>query len=234
MNKTERLYALVEELRAVAPRVRSAGWLADRFEVSPRTIERDLAALQQAGVPVWATNGRRGGYALDATMTLPPLNFTASEAAAIAVALAVGGPMPLGEAARSGLRKVVTAMSPAARRGAAELMRRIRVPDRGGEVPAGPVPTAVASALAEGRVLQIDYVDKVGALSRRLVEPIGFVGIGQHWYLVAWCRLRGEQRAFRLDRIGAATVSVEPAPPRELPDLDCELTVPLRELAFES
>ncbi|GAA3354363.1 HTH domain-containing protein [Saccharopolyspora gregorii] len=54
MNRTDRLYALVEELRAVAPRPRSAGWLAKRFEVSTRTVERDIAALQQSGVPIWA------------------------------------------------------------------------------------------------------------------------------------------------------------------------------------
>ena len=62
MNRTDRLYALVEELRAVSPRPRSARWLAARFEVSSRTVERDIAALQEAGVPIWAEPGRTGGY----------------------------------------------------------------------------------------------------------------------------------------------------------------------------
>lgn len=61
MNRTDRLYALVEDLRAVAPQWRSAKWFAERFEVSSRTIERDLSALQQAGVPIYATPGRRWG-----------------------------------------------------------------------------------------------------------------------------------------------------------------------------
>jgi predicted DNA-binding transcriptional regulator YafY len=139
MNKTERMYALVEEL-------------ARRFEVSTRTIERDLAALQQAGVPIWATNGRRGGYSLDATMTLPPLNFTPSEAAALVVAMAVAGPTPLGQAARSGLSKIVAAMPPAARRGAAELVQRILIPDGGPEIPAGQASATVVGALADRRV----------------------------------------------------------------------------------
>ena len=65
VNRTDRLYALVEELRAVAPRPRTARQLADRFEVSVRTIERDLNALIQAGVPLYATPGPGGGYAVD-------------------------------------------------------------------------------------------------------------------------------------------------------------------------
>jgi predicted DNA-binding transcriptional regulator YafY len=101
-------------------------------------------------------------------------------------------------------------MSPAAR-GAADLIGRIRVPDRAAPVRAGAAESAVAGvvarAVAERRVLEIDYVDKAGATStRRPVEPLGLLGQGAHWYLVAWCRLRAGHRAFRLDRIHAATI----------------------------
>ena len=61
--------------------------LAERFEVSVRTIERDILALQEAGVPISGQVGRRGGYVLDRAMTLPPLNFTPAEAVAMAVGL---------------------------------------------------------------------------------------------------------------------------------------------------
>src|SRR5687767_15497251 len=87
MNRMDRLYAVVEELRAAGPRGRTAGQLAGHFEVSIRTIERDLSALGQAGVPLATKQGRAGGYTLDRSMSLPPLNFTPREAAAIAVAL---------------------------------------------------------------------------------------------------------------------------------------------------
>jgi hypothetical protein len=105
MNRTDRLYALVEELRASAPRARSAQRLAERFEVGVRTIQRDLLALQEAGVPIWATPGPGGGYSIDPGHTLPPLNFTPTEAAAIALAMARSGPMPFGGAARTALHK---------------------------------------------------------------------------------------------------------------------------------
>lgn len=234
MNKTERMYALVEELRAVAPRPRSASWLAARFEVSVRTIERDLSALQQAGVPLWASTGRRGGYAVDTAMTLPPLNFTPSEAAALVAALAVAGPIPLAAAARSGLAKISAAMSAPDRDRTAELVRRILVrgPDPGERAAA--TAATVVSALAERRVLQIDYRDKHDTGTLRTVEPAGFVCLEERWYLVAWCRLRAAYRVFRLERIRAATVCLEPVPPRPPLDQDCDLPPGLSELTISA
>jgi predicted DNA-binding transcriptional regulator YafY len=91
VNRTDRLYALVEELRAVAPRPRSARWLAGHFEISVRTAERDISALQQSGVPIYAEPGRTGGYCLDKARTLPPVNLTPGEAVAMAVARMVAG-----------------------------------------------------------------------------------------------------------------------------------------------
>src|SRR5207245_2576538 len=162
VNRMDRLYALVEELRASAPRARTARHLADRFEVSVRTIERDLSALQQSGVPVWATPGPGGGYTLDPSMTLPPLNFTADEAAAVAVALAVSGPIPYADAARAALRKLVAAMSATGREGARDLAGRIRLLQQTGELARTPVVRAVESAVLHRQVLELDYVDKDG------------------------------------------------------------------------
>ncbi|MER6593639.1 HTH domain-containing protein, partial [Micromonospora purpureochromogenes] len=107
MNRTGRLYALVEELRAVSPRPRSARWLAGRFEVSTRTIERDIAALQGSGVPIWAEPGRTGGYVVDRAHTLPPVNLTAAEAVAMAVALHRLGGTPFAGAGATALRKLL-------------------------------------------------------------------------------------------------------------------------------
>jgi predicted DNA-binding transcriptional regulator YafY len=127
MNRTDRLYALVEELRAVAPRPRSARQLAERFEVSRRTIERDISALQGSGVPIYAEAGRCGGYVIDRTLTLPPLNFTAAEMVAIAVSLAREEYTPFAAATRSALRKVLATASAAQTAEAGELMDRVRL-----------------------------------------------------------------------------------------------------------
>ncbi len=110
MNRIDRLYALVEELRAAGPRGRTARQLAEHFELSVRTIERDLSALGQAGVPLATKQGRTGGYTLDRSMSLPPLNFTPREAAAVAVALSRSEHVLFARDARSALQKIVAAM----------------------------------------------------------------------------------------------------------------------------
>jgi predicted DNA-binding transcriptional regulator YafY len=172
-------------------------------------------------VPIWATPGPGGGYTIDPGHTLPPLNFTASEAAAIALTLARSGPMPFDGAARTALHKLVAAMSPSGRTNAVELLARIHLVSGKGELSAAPVLRAVERAVLERRVLCLDYRDKHGhPTAGRLVEPLGFVGAERDWYLVGWCRLRGGVRAFRLDRIATVEVTGEPSPERRPPALD--------------
>jgi predicted DNA-binding transcriptional regulator YafY len=202
VNRTDRLYALVEELRAIAPRPRSARWLAAKFEVSSRTIERDLSALQLSGVPIWAEPGRAGGYCLDPAHTLAPLNFTVDEALAVMIALGTLGTSPFHDAANSALRKVVAVTDERSLRETADLAARIHLL---GEHKPNEAPPELADALRSGHVLRIAYVDRHGSATLRDVEPMGFVGKGSDWYLIAWCRLRDGLRAFRGDRITEAT-----------------------------
>jgi predicted DNA-binding transcriptional regulator YafY len=218
MNRTDRLYALVEELRAVAPRPRSARQLAGRYEVSTRTIERDILALQESGVPIYAETGRRGGYVIDKALTLPPVNFTAAEVAAIAVSLASGRETPFAAAMRSALRKVLAAAPASQRAEAAQLMDRVRLigPARG-------VPLAIQEAITARHVLRLDYRDRRDVVTVREVEPVAFAGTRAQWYLLAWCRLRNGARAFRVDRIRAAADTGEPAPYRSYRDLDVDI-----------
>lgn len=219
MNRTDRLYALAEELRAAAPRPRTARQLADRFEVSVRTIERDLGALLEAGVPLYATPGPGGGYAVDKAHTLPPVNFTPEEATALAIALARPAASPLGDSLRSALHKVVSAMPPAAADAARRLAGRVALFPH----PSDPRPAAaraIDQALVESRVVEIHYEDRHGRPTRRLVEPAVLVGSTEAWYLVGHCRLRGDGRVFRLDRIVRAVLTDEAAPDRDPPSLD--------------
>ncbi|GAB3405955.1 YafY family protein [Schumannella luteola] len=221
MNRTDRLYALVEELRAAAPRSRSARSLAERFAVSVRTVERDLSALQQAGLPIWAQPGRTGGYTIDPAATLGPMGFTADEALAVMIGLGSLTRGPFGAAAGTALRKVLAVMPDEDARRATALAARIHLlePD---EVDAAPVPPALAESLRADRVMVLQYRDKNGAVTRREVEPLGTIGKDGAWYLIAWCRLRDGVRAFRGDRMVSAELTDERPPRRALrrEDLD--------------
>ncbi|MER7543363.1 YafY family protein [Spirillospora sp. NPDC127506] len=214
MNRTDRLYALVEELRACAPRRLAARELAARYEVSVRTVERDISALQQAGVPIFADVGRGGGYTLDKSRTLPPLNFTPAEAVAVAITLSRAGGSPYSRAARTALHKIVAAMSADDSASARELAARIRFLGPAGNGGAASVPAVLEEAVLTRRVVRLAYVDRWGAETERDVEPVTFTASEKGWYLTAWCRMRGGCRVFRTDRVRRAVLLEETAPDR--------------------
>ena len=220
MNRTERLYALVEELRAVAPRTRSSRWLAARFEVSTRTVERDLAALQRSGVPISSTPGHAGGHRIDRAHTLPPLALTPDEAVALVVTVRAGADGPFGPAARRAAQKVLGVLGPAERAAldaAAERVRFLADPH-----PASP--SDLQEHIRRRRVLRLTYTDRRGRTGTRDVEPLGLLLGTDHWFLVAWCRLRAGVRGFRLDRIAGLDPVDEIAPDRGIDLADAAVT----------
>ncbi|GAO07014.1 WYL domain-containing protein [Streptomyces lydicamycinicus] len=214
MNRTARLYALVEELRAAAPRPLTVAALAARFEVSTRTVQRDLQALMETGVPVRTTPGRGGGWSIDPEMTLPPIHFTTEEASALAVALAAAdAAAPYAAAARTAAQKIAASLSGPASAAAQQLAARIvTLPPPAHTT----VRTAVEQALTTHTVLRLSYTDAAGRVSDRAVEPAGLLTANGKWYLIAWCRTRRAGRGFRLDRITAAVPTTEQASPHDL------------------
>lgn len=222
MNRTDRLYALVEDLRAVAPRRRTARELAARHEVSIRTVERDIAALQQAGVPILADAGRTGGYTLDRRMSLPPLNFSPAEAVAIGIALRSVRGTPFEAAGAGALSRIMAAMPDESAGAARDLAARVRMIEPSATPPVAVHAGVVQQAVVRRRVIEMSYIDRFGALTERAVEPLLLMCGSEGWYLVGWCRLRAENRLFRLDRIAAAELA-EPVsasrPVREIDDL---------------
>ncbi len=204
MNRIDRLYALVEELRAAGPRGSTARQLAGHFEVSVRTIERDLSALGQAGVPLATKQGRTGGYTVNRSMSLPPLNFTPREAAAVAVALSRSEHVLFARDARSALQKIVAAMPERALAEAHATADKVRllvqpVPELDAEVA-----ETIWRAVRDGHVLHIGYIDVGGLETERAIEPQHVVVGPNGSYLTAWCHLRRDDRVFRMDRITRA------------------------------
>jgi len=221
MNRTDRLYALAEELRRVGHAGTTSTRLARLFEVSARTVKRDVSALQQAGLPVTAQAGLGGGYVLDASVGLPPVNFTPAQAVALALAVRALPPgSPFGTDAEAARGKVLDALPPADRLRADELSGRVwSRPEQTGEVATAQVLRAVEESLGRHRVLAIEYRSGDGTVSRRRVEPVLLARTGGHWYVAAWCQWRVAMRWFRLARILRADLTPERYDPRPVADV---------------
>lgn len=178
--------------------------LAERLEVHPRTLRRDIDRLRQLGYPVQASSGVAGGYAFRAGQALPPLLLDDEEALAVSIALrtatagAVGG---IEEPALRALVKLEQAM-PLRLREQVDALRSTILPlDRTGPVVEASLLATLASACRDQLRLGFSYEDGKGRATQRSVEPQGVVHTGMRWYLVAWDSDRGDWRTFRIDRM---------------------------------
>lgn len=208
MNRVDRLLALILFLQS--RRVVTAEEMASHFELSIRTIYRDLNALGEAGVPIVAEAGV--GYSLLKGYHLPPVSFTSEEAGALAMGGVLVGQMTdpsLSSPMHSALQKI-RAVLPREQQdkigriegGTLLLERRKTSP-----VPRRANLLQIQSALAQCRPLHLTYRSgSTGEATAREVEPLGLTHYLQHWHLIAWCRLRGGFRDFRLDRIESAMI----------------------------
>lgn len=212
MSRTDRLYALREELRRAGPAGRTAERLAEMFEVSIRTIKRDISTLQHGGFPVWARPGPGGGYVVDADATLPPVNFTAAEVSGLAAAVAAHRGQPFDTDARAALVKAFGVMDTHARARATALNGRIWIDHT--DTPANArVRHTIEQALGEQRVVIVHYRDRHEEQTVRRFDPVLLARTRGHWYLVGHCRTRDAIRWLRMDRIDAAHLTTEPARP---------------------
>ncbi|HEX6023772.1 MAG TPA: YafY family protein [Solirubrobacter sp.] len=211
MTKAERVLALLEALQdrpsATGPE------LAERLGVDVRTLRRDVASLRALGIPVEGERGRGGSYRLRPGYRVPPLMFTAGEAAVVALGLMAA--RRLGLETDGALAKVRRA-----------LPDRVRVPVESlehtlgftGSLEAAPPDAETLLTLADasrrGRRVTARYTDSAGVKSSRELSPHGVVAHSGRWYVPAFDHARGELRALRADRVSSVRVGGrgEPAP----------------------
>ena len=216
MNRTDRLYALVEELHRNGRRGRTAEWLAQRLEVSTRTVKRDILALQSAGTPIVSQDGRGGGYQL-ATEALLPVTLTSAEVGAIAVALGSDPHLPFAPDGRTALTKLLRTMSEVQREEIVRITTAVWVRSGGARGASSSCVRTVDEAIRRGVALTIDYEDRAGrTTSTRRIDPLAVARTAGHWYVLAWCHMRLAGRWFRFDRIRRATLTKKPVVRRDL------------------
>jgi predicted DNA-binding transcriptional regulator YafY len=197
--------------------------LADRLEVSGRTIRRDIDRLRRLGYPVESLTGPAGGYRLRAGSAMPPLLLDDDEAIAIAVGLrtaagtsvtgieetAVRALVKLEQVLPAHLRRRVGALSSAT----------FTLPVPGPTVDPQHL-TVIAAACRDFECIRFGYRTRDGADSRREVEPHSLVNHGRRWYLAAWDRRRDDWRTFRIDRLTKPASTGVRFTPRKLPAKD--------------
>ena len=198
MRRAERLFHLVQLIRGRS--LSTASFLAERLEVSQRSVYRDVADLMAQGVPI---EGEAGvGYRMRTGFDLPPLMFTKDEAQALVASVRLAQPRldaALARQAEGALSKILAVLPPVARAAAESLA--IYAP------PVGPDEATrqrleVLRVAAEARhKLRLQYVDLKDVRSDRCVRPLGCFYWGAVWTLAAWCESRQAFRNFRVDRI---------------------------------
>jgi predicted DNA-binding transcriptional regulator YafY len=219
MRRADRLFQIVQYLRG--GRLVTARKLADKLEVSERTIYRDIADLIGSGVPI---DGEAGvGYIMRAGFDLPPLMFTREEVTALVAGArlirAYGG-AALARASEEALIKIA-AVLPEAARAAAD-----RVPIHAYAEQTDPASRErldeIEATIGNGHLLRLDYTDEAGNRTLRDVRPLGLWFWGKVWTLIAWCELRQGFRLFRIDRI-VSTASGAPFKPDRTKSLTAAL-----------
>jgi predicted DNA-binding transcriptional regulator YafY len=199
------------------------GELADRLEVSSRTIRRDVERLRELGYPVESLTGPAGGYRLRAGTAMPPLLLDDDEAIAIAVGLSTAARASVTGIEETSVRALVKLEQVLP----AHLRRRVRalqsatltLPAGGPTVDPQDL-TLIATACRDSECLRFAYRGRDGAASRREVEPHSLVNLGRRWYLVAWDRGREDWRTFRVDRLTRPAATGVRVPARTLPATD--------------
>lgn len=221
LDTSARLLRLLSLLQA--RRFWTGAELADRLEVTERTVRRDVNRLRTLGYPVSSSVGVAGGYQLDAGSTLPPLLLDDNEALAVALALRT-----MASGTVSGTEEdAIRALSKLERVLPLRLRRRVRAMHTS-VVPLYAAPsridiavlTSLTDASRDHQAVAFAYADRTGATSRRRAEPHGLVHTGRRWYLVAFDLVRDAWRTFRVDRIQGSVVVRERFSPREVPGGD--------------
>ncbi len=202
MRRADRLFQIVQYLRG--GRLTTARRLAERLEVSERTIYRDIADLIGSGVPI---DGEAGfGYIMRAGWEVPPLMFTRDEIVALTAGARIirawgGADMAL--AAEEALEKIRAVLPAEARdRAAAVQIHAVSFP--GPDQATRELLDRLERAAESRTRLILNYADKEGVHTRRPVRPLGLWFWGKVWTLIAWCEMRDDFRMFRVDRISEA------------------------------
>jgi predicted DNA-binding transcriptional regulator YafY len=218
MNRIDRLTAILIQLQS--KKIVKAEEIANRFEISLRTVYRDVKALMEAGVPIGSEAGT--GYFIVNGYHLPPVMFSQDEASAMMMAGKLVERMTdqsVRTAFDGALLKIKSVLNEAQKDHLESLQDHIEVFRPRVNLPSqsGNFLTDLQKAVAGKKVVHLDYFsNNQNEQTQRHVEPIGLFYYSAAWHLIAWCRLRNGFRDFRCDRIREMNEKGETFEPRSI------------------
>ncbi|MCF8325611.1 MAG: YafY family transcriptional regulator [Leadbetterella sp.] len=216
-NDTKRLARLTAILTQLqTKRLLTATTLSDKFNVSIRTIYRDIRALEQAGVPIITEDGK--GYTLMEGYKIPPVMFTEAQANALILAeqLVLKNKDTSFIKDSDAIDKIKAVLKKTEKDKANLLADRTRFEQNINRERNSNIISQLQQALTNFILISIDYKNEQDKTTSRIVEPFALISTTENWLLIAWCRLRKEFRYFRLDRITKLQVLTEKFEPHKM------------------
>ncbi len=195
----------------------TATMLAQKFDISIRTIYRDIKALEHAGIPILAEEGK--GYLLMEGYTLPPVMFTETEANALVTVeqlVLKNKDASLVRDYREAVNRVKAVLRHSLKGRSELLSQRIVSRQNPEEMRTSNYLSALQLALTHFKTVKIDYLSQEEEPTVRVIEPFALYSTQENWIMIAWCRLRKDFRSFRLDRIRAMHTQEERFEPHKL------------------
>ena len=215
-TRLSRLTAILTQLQT--KRLVTATALAKKFNVSVRTIYRDIRALEQSGVPILTEEGK--GYGLMEGYRLPPVTFTETEANALITAeqlVLKNRDASFVKEYTTAIEKIKSVLRQHTKGNAELLSNRIAVSQNNTNARSSNHLSGLQLALTNFNLIKIAYQKADGSeTSTRILEPFALLTTQENWLLVAWCRLRRDFRSFRLDRIRTLEIQHEKFEPHKM------------------
>ncbi|QNR25033.1 helix-turn-helix transcriptional regulator [Croceimicrobium hydrocarbonivorans] len=200
MNRIDRLMGVLTTLQS--KRYVSLDHLANKYEVSTRTVYRDLKALGEIGVPIDFDDQK--GYSILQGFFLPPVSLSTEEANAIILVASLSERFTDSGTQKhieNALNKIKAVLRSSERLKIDQLQSQIRIYNRSEEqLPSGYL-SPIQKAISEKEILQIEYCNNKGEISQREIEAIGLTFYSNQWHLIAWCWKRKEYRDFKVKQI---------------------------------
>ena len=209
MNRIDRLFGILTLLQS--KKFVTAGYLADKFEISVRTVYRDIRALEESGIPVSFEQPK--GYFIVQGYFLPPLSLTMDEANALILMASLSekfADKSIDKHCQNALTKLRAILRYSDKEKAEIISSNISIWPSSDDQPDTAYISTIQKSIVNKTIIDIEYTNNQNQFSKRELEPIGLSFYSNQWHLIAWCWKRKDYRDFKVKMISKLTDTHNP------------------------